>query len=169
MAGSLPALPKQEGLMEPECEYMFNFQYEKPSDEIIAKAKIKRSELVEKIEERKTRIKETRGRFGIDDAVMIDLLHQARDDSQRGRSAKMSYTSNARSEGSPPRAEVTVPAGVVSNLMTEHDCITSEAASVASLELVIRNLQDMPDERHGMEGKLRGHRLSKDELIYLGF
>lgn len=147
---------------------MFNFTYEKTSAEIITKAQGKRLSLLSKVEERKDRIKRLRAEYGITDEVLIDLLQQAR---ANARSAVMQYTSNAKVSKGPGMSEesVVVPAGVVNNLMTEQDFITSETTQATDLELIVRNLTDLPDERRGLEGKLRGHRLNKEELVYLGF
>lgn len=147
---------------------MFNFTYEKTAAQIIEKAKAKKTALLEKVEERKDRIKRLRAEYGITDEVLIDLLQQAR---ANARSAVMQYTSNAKVSKGPGMSEesVVVPAGVVNNLMTEQDFITSETTQATDLDLIVRNLTDLPDERRGLEGKLRGHRLNKEELVYLGF
>lgn len=151
-----------------ETGHMFNFTYEKTSDEIITKAQGKRLSLQAKVEERKERIKRLRTEYSITDEVLIDLLQQAR---ANARSAVTQYTSNTKVSKGPGMSEesVIVPAGVVNNLMTEQDFIASETTQAGDLDLIIRNLTDAVDERRGQEGKWRGHRLSKEELIYLGF
>jgi hypothetical protein len=153
-----------------EIDHMLNFIYEKTSSEIIEKAKAKRVAVLAKIEERKDRIRRTRAEFGITDEVLIDLLQQARADSRNVRSTYMSKSKRANAGlADEATEEVVVPAGVVNNLMTEQDLISGEIDQVAKLDLVIRNLVDRPDERRGQEGKVCGHRLSNDELVYLGF
>lgn len=146
---------------------MFSFTYEKSASEIIDKAKIKRTALLAKVEERKGRIKRIRDEYGIDDAVLIDLLQQARASARAAHA--MQYTSNVKRDKGLTEDAIVVPAGVVNNLMTEQDFITGEVEQTAKLDLIIRNLVDHPDERRGMEGKMRGHRLNTEELVYLGF
>ena len=152
-----------------ETDYMLNFTYEKTAAEIVDKSKTKSKALRAKVEERRERIKHIRAEYGIDDAVLIDLLQQAR---ANARNAVMQYTSNAKAGGGAKgltEDAVIVPAGVVNNLMTEQDFITGELEQAAKLDVIIRNLVDFPDERRGQEGKMRGHRLTQDELVYLGF
>lgn len=155
-----------------DIDHMFNFAYEKASTEITDKAAHKRGQILAKIEERKGRIKRLRAEYGITDEVLIDLLQQARADARTA--AHSTYTSKARNtgralDGGATEGDVIVPAGIVSNIMTEQDSISGELEQAAKLDLVIRNLVDLPDERAGMAGKLRGHRLTAGELVYLGF
>lgn len=135
------------------------FTYEKSSAEIVAKCAAVRALILLKIEERKARIASTRDAHGITDEVLIDLLQQAQDD----RYSKVQYTSNRTVSGTPQ--EVTVPAGVVSNLTTERDLMRVELERVKQLELIERNLVDLP----GPDGKPRGHKLNDAQLTYLGF
>jgi hypothetical protein len=154
-----------------DTDHMLNFTYEKPSAEIIEKSKVKRVALLAKVEERKGRIKRLRDEYDVTDEVLIDLLQQAR--AQSRNNPALQYTSNAKVAkmrgGKMTEESVTVPAGVVNHLNTEQDLADSEIAEVKKLDLVVRNLVDFPDERQGQSGKMRGHRLNTDELVYLGF
>lgn len=150
-----------------EVEHMFSFVFEKPSAEIVEKAKIKADCLRSKIEERQIRIAKLREEYKVTDAILVDLLTQARNAQRRGE-AKMSYSvQNTAARTGGINDEVVIGAGVVNNLLTESDFIEAEKTQVKRLDLIIRNLRDLPRERNStME---RGHVLSYEELEYLGF
>lgn len=155
---------KESEMQVERIDSMFNFTFEKSSTEIIEKSKAKVVAIKAKIEERGKRITATRTEYKITDAVLIDLLQQAR--AAQGRHV-MSYTSNAsvKSGNGLTEETVTVGAGVVNMLLTEQDFIDGEKAQVSKLEVIIRNLADLPDA----QGRVRGHKLSFGELTFLGF
>jgi len=156
-------------MYQKDIDHMFHFTYVKSSAQIVEKATAKVAALRAKIEERRARIKTIRTTYEITDEVLIDLLQQARNQARNAQT--VSYTSNARvAQGaSMSEATVTVPAGVVNNLMTEQDFIAGEQAQIRDLKLIIRNLEDLPDTRPGCTDKRVGHTLTKEELVYLGF
>lgn len=146
---------------------ILNFKYEKSSASIKYAAETKVERIASKIKERELRITKVREEYGITDTVLIDLLNQA-----RGQAAasleRMTYSyTNARTtdDGSIVQEQAVIGAGVVSMLMTERDAISAEKDQVTKLNLIVRNLEDLRDE-HGV---LRGHELTSEELVYLGF
>lgn len=148
---------------------MFHFSYTKSSGEIREKAAQKVAALRFKIEERKERIKKIRGEYKITDAILIDLLEQAREASRKNDN-KMSYSvSNAPSQQQTQgmSEEIIIGAGTVNNLLTESDFIKGEESQVKRLQLIARNLQD--EETEWSNGKPVGHKLNESELEYLGF
>lgn len=148
-------------------ENMFNFGYRKSSAEINEKLVLKVTQLRKKIVERIERVKRLKEEHKITNEIYINLLEQARDAQKKGDN-KMSYSiSNAQlpSRGGIKEEDFTIGAGVVMNLLTENDSIRNEEAQVTRFELIVRNLRDLPDE----DGKAQGHRLSEEELVYLGF
>jgi hypothetical protein len=149
-----------------ETSYMFNFTYIKSSTEIIGKAKIKVEALRAKITEREQRILKTRKEYDITDAMLVDLLTQARKQNQNNRASNQTYSvSKTTGSGSQMTEEtVTIGAGVVNLLFTEMEFIESEKSEAKRLELIIRNLRDIPDQYDGL-----GHALHESELTYLGF
>lgn len=169
-------------------DHMFSFTIEKSSEEIKAKIKERienpdpQKGLEAKIKDRQARIVKLREAYKITDAILVDLLTQARNAQKRGET-KMSYSSstyaaNARMgqerEGGSTE-EVVVEAGVVSSLMTESDLIEAEKSQVRRLRLIAANLKDVPDRdirclpAGVTEIPLRGHQLSYSELEFLGF
>lgn len=148
-----------------------NFTYEKPSAEIIAKAQAKIAALLAKVEERQARVTKIREEYEVTDQALVEILTQARG-AQRD---KMSFTYNSSpSAQGGLREERSIGAGVVNNLLTENDYIESERKQAKRLGLIVRNLQDRPDETlhviaAGVERPLRGHCLTEEELEYLGF
>ncbi len=147
------------------AEHMFNFGYRKSSAEIIEKLSAKTNLLRAKVEERRSRIVALKKEHKITDAIYIDLLEQARD-AMKKNDQRMSYSvSNKLVQGGIKEEEFVIGAGVVMNLLTESDMARSEEAQVTRFELICRNLRDIPDE----EGNFQGHRMSEEELTYLGF
>lgn len=147
------------------AESMFNFGYRKTSLEIVDKLTVKTNQLKSKVEERRSRIVALKKEHKITDAIYIDLLEQARD-AMKKNDQRMSYSvSNKIERGGIKEEEFVIGAGVVMNLLTESDMARNEEALVTRFELIIRNLEDLPND----EGKLTGHRLSESELTYLGF
>ncbi len=143
---------------------MFNFSFEKPSADIVAAAKKKIDSIQAKIKEREHRVARVREEYKIDDKAFIELLTQARKAAGAG---VMSYSVSNSVVGSSKMTEdvITVAAGVVNHLLTENDFIEGEKSQVEKLEVIVRNLADIADDN----GKPRGHRLSFDELRFLGF
>lgn len=140
---------------------MFNFTFEKTSEEIIAAATRKRDSVRTKIGEREGRIANIRSEYKITDESMINMLAKARQQNESLHYNNSSPTpSNAMTEGN-----VTIGAGIVNMLLTERDFIESEKSQVEKLDVIVRNLRDLPNDKGGV----RGHRLSYDELRYLGF
>lgn len=158
---------EEEDMQPQRHDHMFNFQYVKSSKQITDKMTAKIATITKKIEERKGRIKDLRAEYKITDAVLIDLLEQARE-AQRKNDNRMSYSlSNTPAKGGGGLTEntITIGAGVVNHLLTESDMVRSEEAEVTRLELVVRNLEDLEND----QGKKVGHHLREEELKYLGF
>lgn len=148
-------------------DHMFNFRYVKSSKDIIIKAMDKVTALESKVEERKKRIVKTREEYEVTDAMMIDLLQQAREQLVSNRTSQQQTYSVTKHGSDKAMSEETVVigAGVVNMLFTEQGFIEAEKKEINRLQLIIRNLDDIPDEN----GKSRGHNLGEDELRYLGF
>lgn len=162
---------KDNSMRADKIDSMFRFYYEKSSVEIKAQMQIKISQLTAKIAEREKRIQDARTANGITDEVLIKLYELAR------KQAKMESDNNIMSysvsnsvrkpEGGMTEETLTIGAGVVNMLLTEGDFLESERSSVTRLQLIIRNLQDLPSDKppHG----LKGHELTEQELNWLGF
>lgn len=85
----------------------------------------------------------------------------------------MSYSiPNSGSSGNQPK-ETIVPAGVIANLVTEKELISSEMAEVKRLDLILRNLKDTEPFVDATTGELRQraivHMLDDADIEYLGF
>lgn len=115
------------------------------------------------IEEREIRTKRLRDEYGIDAERLAVLVVRYQEEG--------SFVSYDKQGGA--RGETLVPAGVIANLVEERRMIDSERDQLSKLELVLRNLQDVElyEEPRTGEIKTRAplHRLSDDELEYLGF
>lgn len=146
---------------------MFNFTFEKSSEEIKTAATKKVKDVRNKIEERIVRINRMREEHKITDAVLIDIQNQMRADAQRGLAAM--YTSNTKSNVNGPDEIVSVGAGVINFLLTEQDFINGEKGQVERLDLVLRNIADvMRRTANGVE-YVEKFKLSYEELQFLGF
>ena len=145
--------------------HLFSFTFEKSTTEIVEACQKKAHDLRTKMEEREARVTRIRSEYKITDAVLIDLLSQARAASKRN-DALMNYSSNAAvSNETGVSQTVTVGAGVVNMLLTERDFIDGEKAQADKLSVIARNLRDYTDER----GIVRtSHRLGYDEIRFLG-
>ncbi len=153
-----------------DLSHLFSrFQYTKPSTEIVEKMKAKMLALRQKIAERTERVAKVRAEYKITDAVLVDLLQQARAASRRDIDlGRMSYSSKQKHDDSTGTEEdLIIGAGVVNGLLTENDFIEGETSQASRLELIIRNLKDA--ERQWSGGRAVGWELSEDELRYLGF
>jgi hypothetical protein len=152
-------------------------QFTKSASEIVERAKKKATQIKAKIEERQQRIAALRKEYGIDDAALVQLLQQARNQARQEASMmSYSYTSNATvgaSKGGQGGQieEKLIGAGVVNNLLTENDFIESERKQVATLELIARNLKPIPrfSDGDGKELPPEEFTLSQEELKYLDF
>lgn len=147
---------------------MFNFTFEKPAAEIVTSASAKTAAIRRKIEEREVRIKRTREEYKISDAMLIDIMAQAREQMQRGAAALV-YNSKVRSDDGMREEDVTIGAGVINMLLTERDHIEGEKSQVDRLDTIVRNLKDL--RRFAPDGKeyMQGHELTMGELKFLGF
>ncbi len=171
-----PVEHHEESMHPTNTSHLFShIQYEKSSDAMKEKIALKLVALRAKVEERTMRIAKLREEYKISDAMLIDLLMQARKAQSRNE-ARMSYHVSSMASGAenaPANNEkiVEIGAGTVNNLLTEHDFIESERTQIRDLELMHRNLADLPDERLVVNGQLvyRGHMLSAEALQYLGF
>lgn len=149
-----------------DASHMLNFTYVKTASAIITKATEKAKALEAKIAEREKRIEKTRKEYDISDVMMMELLAAARQQMVSNRMAQQTYQlSKTGNDGKMTEETVTIGAGVVNMLFTERDFIESEKAQIRKLRLVIRNLEDLPDDKGGK----KGHELTNQELEYLGF
>lgn len=148
---------------------MFNFTFEKTSDEIIAASKKKVVDVRNKIEERGVRIKKMREEHKVTDAVLIDIQNQMRAQQKRGEQNQMSYTSNVQASAGGVQEEVTIGAGVINFLSTEQDHLDGEKVQVERLDTIIRNLRDVTGYTANGTSYVVRPKLNYEELKYLGF
>lgn len=139
-------------------------RFTKSAAEIITAAKPKIEELTAKVAERKERIKATREEYKITDAVLIELLRQMTPHTRP--SLKMSYTASVDAADDDDGEPMTVQAGIVAQLETEERLSRAEQKAIDRLQLIVRNLRDLPEEAHPLG---RGFVLNYAELIFLGF
>ena len=151
--------------MRADTTHILNFVYYKSAASIISKATEKAKALEAKIAEREKRIEKTRKEFDISDAMMMELLTAARQQMVSNRVMQTYQISKTGNDGKMTEETVTIGAGVVNMLFTERDFIESEKGQIKKLQLIIRNLEDLPDDNGGK----KGHELSNPELEYLGF
>lgn len=145
-----------------------------PSPKIRAAMEAKVLRVKSKIEERLGRLDRIAKDNDLTPAQMSDILAQYHQDKSRGN-AKQFYTVSVEL-GAPipagPR-EAFIPAGVVSNIVTEKDLIDQEQNEVRKLELIVRNLRDTEYAANPTTGELFlrecVHTLTDDEMEYLGF
>lgn len=150
-------------------DHMFHsLTFNKTASQITSAATKKTSMLRAKIYEREKRIADLRAEYSIDDAALVQLLTAAR---KQQSAMSFSYnTSNASVGMDKKMEERTVGAGVVNNLLTENDFIQAERDQVKTLELIARNLQDIPRfTSNGNALPAEGFSLTMGELEYLGF
>lgn len=148
-----------------DIDYMLNFTYTKSSSSIIAKAVEKVRAIEAKIAERERNIEKLRKEFDISDTMMMELLTVARQQLANNHVMKTYLLNKTSSDGRMTDETIAVGAGVVNVLFTEQDSIEVERAQIHKLRLVIRNLEDVPDD----EGIMVGHKLTNQEIEYLGF
>jgi hypothetical protein len=144
---------------------MLNFTYVKTTKEITDACHKKIAVLGNKIQERKGRLSAMREEYKITDAILIELLQQARKAQNDARQTYQTSNMVKGSDGKFTEETFTVGAGVVNMLLTETDFIEGEKKQAEKLTLIVGNLRDVPDEN----GFFRGHHLSEDALRYLGF
>lgn len=128
-------------------------------------------QLQAKIEERRGRVAALMEAHHIDGSMLSDVLGQYMKDRQAGQ-VRMSYSNRTHSGASgPPPAGVSIPAGVIANLVTEKELIESESAEAARLTMITQHLYDV-EPAVGTDGKLYDravvHTLTDDEIEYLG-
>lgn len=146
-------------------DHMLRFTYEKSSDAIKEKAKLKITALKLKIEERQKRVQKIRSEYQVTAEVWSNILEQMHNKANANVQS-YSVSNNMKAPGNGKMSEeIVVPAGVVNNILTENNYINSENDQVTKLELIVRNLWDLKGE----DGRERGHTLNENELTYLGF
>jgi hypothetical protein len=151
-------------------DHMFRFMFTKSAEDIVAHAKKKALAIQAKIEERQERLARLRKEYDIDDAALVQLLQLAR--KQAGQHQFQYMKSNVSASGnSATMEERTIGAGVVNNLLTEHDFLEAEKDQVHDLDIIVRNLKPIPRYAtdSGVELPPAEFQLSKEELEYLGF
>jgi hypothetical protein len=153
-------------MMAKEVDHMFNFQYEKTSDEIKKAAETKISTLEKKIADRAGRIASLRKEHEIDDGALIQLLTEARRNTQRH---SYSYSTSNAATGKGGIEERTIGAGVVNHLLTENDFLEADRDAVKRLKVIVRNIR--PLKRVDSDGsyELDAYKFSYEELEFLGF
>jgi len=159
-----------------EVDDMFRgVQYNKFTSGQIREAMNRKVEAVRaKIEERRGRIDKITRENEITPEALSDLIVQYSQDQRRGGGIKMSYSiPNSNTSSGKQTKETVVPAGVIANLVTEKELITSETAEVKRLDLILRNLKDDQPFVDEKTGELRSraviHTLDDSEIEYLGF
>ncbi len=161
-----------------EVDDMFRgVQYNKFTSGQIREAMNRKVEAVRaKIEERRGRIDKITRENEITPEALSDLIVQYSQDQRRGGGAKMSYSSiqnSSNTSSGKQTKETVVPAGVIANLVTEKELVTSETAEVKRLDLILRNLKDDQPFVDEKTGELRSraviHTLDDAEIEYLGF
>ena len=160
-----------------EVEDMFRgVSYNKFTSPQVREAMTRKAEAVRaKIEERRGRIEKITRENEITPEALSDLIVQYTQDQRQGRGSnlKMSYSiPNSGSSGNQPK-ETIVPAGVIANLVTEKELISSEMAEVKRLDLILRNLKDTEPFVDATTGELLRraivHMLDDTDIEYLGF
>lgn len=141
--------------------------FNKSATEIVEASKKKVLKIKAKIEERVKRVADLRKEYGIDDAALIQLFQMARKQEQ---SLQFVYNSSVPADNQGQMRERTIGAGVVNNILTENDFIESEKSQVERLELIIRNLKDVPRfSSNGTPIAPQDFSLSYTELEFLEF
>jgi hypothetical protein len=113
---------------------------------------------------REDRILRLRDEYHIDAERLAQLIMQFNRDSN-------GFTSY-NAQGSTPNAPL-IPAGVIANIIHEHEMIDSEREQLRKIELILRNLSDSEFYNNPQTGEQHTrpclHQLTDDELEYLGF
>lgn len=135
-----------------------------------------------KVGERRGRINRLMEEHGITQEHLSNMLVQYMKDQEQGRSrTSYNFASNvalgaASSIAAGPnlqmRGEVIVPAGVVSNIITEKQLIESETSEAERMSLILRNLRDtlpvIDEKTNTLVERPVIHTLSDEEIDYLG-
>lgn len=130
-----------------------------------------------KIQERGERIRKLKAEYEITDAALVEIITRYNKDVQRGIHGATYSNSISNSvvgqNGPKPQAEKLIPAGVISNLMTEMEYVQSELEEVERMKLILANLQHSVLATHPTTGatitREAVHTLTDSELRYLGF
>jgi hypothetical protein len=142
------------------------------TDSVKEKMEAKVVALDAKILERKGRVEKIMVEQGITHEAMGDMLVQYMKDQEKG-TQRFQYSTNAAPSPGAPKGEVMIPAGIISNLVTEKNLIESETEEAKRLRLILRNLRNTELFYHPQTGQTESrraiHTLSDDELEYLGF
>ena len=136
---------------------------------------LKVNALQNKVKERRGRVAKILEEHHITSEMLSDMIIQYMKDQQHGNSRMIYSISNAASPanvGKTSSPDVLIPAGVVSNIVTEKNLIDSETAEAQRITLIVRNLRDtLPavDEKTGaLVERSVVHTLSDEEIEYLG-
>lgn len=158
-----------------EVETMFRgITYNKfTSCELRAAMMKKTGDVLMKVKEREGRITKLMSENSITSEMATDMVLQYMRDQQEGRQRVMYSNSVRRDTPDTTPKEVNIPAGVISNLVTEKNLIENETMEVKRMTLILRNLKDeeyyfepRTGERHSRECI---HTLTDTEIEYLGF
>lgn len=114
-----------------------DFTYVIPRDALGTAILAKIDKLRAKVAERAVRIDRIRQENKITDAILVDLLRQAKD--SRSNNATYYSVSQPQFEGK-NSSELVVGAGVLASLQAENDAMDKEKKSISRLERVERNL-----------------------------
>ena len=128
-----------------------------------------------KVEERRGRVHKLMAEHHITSEMLSDMVIQYMKDQERGQS-RMNYSNSVAAATTGPdlrsKTEVVVPAGAVSNIVTEKNLIESETEEAKRLVLIVRNLRDtlpaVDEKTGGLVEKSVIHTLTDDEIEYLG-
>ncbi|MFN3199545.1 MAG: hypothetical protein ACE366_14160 [Bradymonadia bacterium] len=148
-----------------QTDRMFNgVEYNnKTTEELRTAMTAKISALKEKITEREVRVDSLRREYNLDAERLSILIMRFKE-----KESFVSYESQGQRDGQTP-----VPAGVISNLISERQMIDSETSQIEKLELVVRNLCETEQFTVEYTGETKTrpciHLLTDNELEYLGF
>lgn len=122
--------------------HMFSqIEFTKTGKELKDKADIKIKKLLAKIEERKERIKKIRHDYNITDAVLAELYRLQRQNAGATTySVSNALVNRTGNKIGAETGEMTIPAGVVTNLDTENTAIGCETDQAERLQLLSRNI-----------------------------
>lgn len=162
-----------------DIDHMFgNLKFTVTTDELKTQATAKAKAIRAKIAERVARVAKLRADYKITDAVLLEIMQQARAAESRGQQ-RMSYSYHVDEEESEAPKEMTVGAGVITGMLEEQDLIASEEKQAVKLETIARRLRPtyvrltdghfMTTDPLGTEKVEEVHTLSFAELTYLGF
>lgn len=161
--------------MDISASRLFNYTFQKTTEEVALKTKEKAIKTTQKILERERRIAKLREEYGIDDKVLLQLIGQA----QQNRNSPMTYVSSlsvcVNGVEKSVVEERSIGAGVVQNLMAETEALEEDRRNLTRLELITRNLRPAkqpPIYNTGVKFEVADNNLltlSYEELTFLGF